>query len=75
MAEYDRHHAMVLHSVNKIEAMRRTDEALNRTITRLVDTVALQLASFSCPSTVAALATADRVARSRVTPRNEIVPV
>jgi len=37
---------MVLHSVNKIEAMRRTDEALNRTITRLVDTVALQLASF-----------------------------
>jgi len=46
MAEYDRHHATVLHSVNKIEAMRRTDEALNRTITRLVDTVALQLASF-----------------------------
>jgi hypothetical protein len=35
----DRHHTTVLHSINKIEAMRRTDEALNRTITRLMDAV------------------------------------
>ena len=34
-----RHHIIVLHSINKIEQMCRTDEALNRTITRLVDTV------------------------------------
>jgi len=31
-----------LHSINKIEAMRRTDEALNRTITRLVGAVPTQ---------------------------------
>ena len=33
----NRHHTTVLHSINKIEEMRRSDEALNRTITRLVD--------------------------------------
>jgi hypothetical protein len=37
-----RHHTTVLHSINKIEAMRRTDEALNRTITRLVNAVVEQ---------------------------------
>ena len=37
-----RHHSTVLHSINKIDAMRRTDEALNRTITRLVDAVVAQ---------------------------------
>ena len=36
-----RHHTTVLHSINKIEAMRRTDEALNRTISRLIDTFRL----------------------------------
>ena len=35
----DRHHSTVLHSIKTIEAMRRSDEALNRTITRLVDAV------------------------------------
>ena len=35
-----RHHTTVLYSINSIEAMRRTDEALNRTITRLADAVA-----------------------------------
>ena len=34
-----RHHTTVLHSINKVEAMRRTDEALNRAITRLVNAV------------------------------------
>jgi hypothetical protein len=33
----DRHHSTVLHSINRIETMRPTDEALNRMITRLVD--------------------------------------
>ena len=33
-----RHHATVRHSINKIEAMLRSDEALNRTITQLIDT-------------------------------------
>jgi len=33
-----RHHTTVLHSINKIEEMRRADEAVSRTITRLVDT-------------------------------------
>jgi len=37
-----RHHSTVLHSINKIEAMRRTDEALNRTISRLVGAVVAQ---------------------------------
>jgi DnaA-like protein len=36
-----KHHTTVLHSINKIEAMRRTDEALNRTISRLIDTFRL----------------------------------
>jgi chromosomal replication initiator protein len=34
-----RHHTTVLHAIKKIEAMRRSDEAWNRTITRLVDAV------------------------------------
>ena len=37
-----RHHTTVPHSINKIEAMRRTDEALNRTITRLMGAVTTQ---------------------------------
>ena len=37
-----RHHTTVLHSIKKIEAMRRSDEALNRTITRLMDAVVAQ---------------------------------
>ena len=41
--EFDgRHHSTVLHSINKIEMMRRSDEALNCTITRLVDAVVAQ---------------------------------
>jgi len=40
-----RHHATVLHSINKIEAMRRSDEAMNRTIVRLEDTLPLILVS------------------------------
>jgi chromosomal replication initiator protein len=31
------HHTTVLHSINKIEEMRRSDKELNRTITRLMD--------------------------------------
>ena len=38
--EFDgRHHTTVLHAVNKIEETRRSDEELNRTVTRLVDAV------------------------------------
>ena len=32
-----KHHTTVLHSINKIEEMRRSDKELNRTITRLMD--------------------------------------
>jgi DnaA-like protein len=32
-----KHHTTVLHSINKIEQMRRSDRELNHTITRLVD--------------------------------------
>ena len=32
-----KHHTSVLHSINKIEEMRRSDKDLNRTITRLMD--------------------------------------
>jgi chromosomal replication initiator protein len=32
-----KHHTTVLHSINKIEEMRRSDKDLNRTITRLLD--------------------------------------
>jgi chromosomal replication initiator protein len=32
-----KHHTTVLHSINKIEEMRRSDKDLNRTITRLMD--------------------------------------
>jgi hypothetical protein len=39
----NRHHTTVLHSINKIEAIRRSDEALNRTtIAQLVDAVVAQ---------------------------------
>jgi hypothetical protein len=41
----------VLHSISKIEAMRRSDEALNRTITQLMDAVA----SSSCRITASPL--------------------
>ena len=34
-----RHHSTALHSINRIEARRRTDEALNRTTARLVNAV------------------------------------
>ena len=37
--EFGRHHTTVLHSISKIEAMQRSDEALARTITRLVNAV------------------------------------
>ena len=37
-----RHHTTVLHSIIKIEAICRTDEALDRTIKRLVDAVVAQ---------------------------------
>jgi chromosomal replication initiator protein len=37
-----RHHTTVLHSIYKIEEMRRSDEALNTTITRLMDAVVRQ---------------------------------
>ena len=32
-----KHHTTVLHSINKIEELRRSDKDLNRTITRLID--------------------------------------
>ena len=32
-----KHHTTVLHSINKIEMLRRTDKDLNRTISRLMD--------------------------------------
>ena len=35
-----RHHTTVLHSVNKIEEMRRSNKALDHTIMRLVDACA-----------------------------------
>jgi Bacterial dnaA protein helix-turn-helix len=35
-----RHHTTVLHSINKIEEMRRSDEGLNRTITQFMGAVA-----------------------------------
>ena len=38
-----RHHTTVLHAVNRIEAMRRCDEALNRTILQLMDALAAQI--------------------------------
>jgi chromosomal replication initiator protein len=37
-----RHHTTVLHSFKRIEVMRRSDEALNRTIAQLVDAVVAQ---------------------------------
>src|SRR6202158_460523 len=33
----DKHHTTVLHSINKIEALRRNDKDLNRTINKLMD--------------------------------------
>jgi chromosomal replication initiator protein len=35
-----RHHTTVLHSINKIEAMRRADKALDSTITQLMEACA-----------------------------------
>ena len=32
-----KHHTTVLHSINKIEELRRSDKDWNRTITRLMD--------------------------------------
>jgi chromosomal replication initiator protein len=32
-----KHHTTVLHSINKIEELRRSDKDLNRVITRLMD--------------------------------------
>jgi chromosomal replication initiator protein len=40
-----KHHTTVLHSINKIEELRRSDKTLNRTITRLMNFIALRLAS------------------------------
>jgi chromosomal replication initiation ATPase DnaA len=37
-----KHHTTVLHSINKIEELRRTDKALDRTITQLIDAVVAQ---------------------------------
>jgi chromosomal replication initiator protein len=34
-----KHHTTVLHSINKIETLRRNDKDLNRTISRLLDTL------------------------------------
>jgi len=34
-----KHHTTVLHSINKIETQRRTDKELNRTISRLMDSL------------------------------------
>ena len=38
----DRHHTTVLHAINKIGEMRRTNEALNSTIARLMSAVVAQ---------------------------------
>jgi chromosomal replication initiator protein len=35
-----KHHTTVLHSINKIETLRHTDKDLNRTLSRLLDTLA-----------------------------------
>ena len=35
-----KHHTTVLHSINKIEALRETDKELNRTLSRLLDSLA-----------------------------------
>jgi chromosomal replication initiator protein len=35
-----KHHTTVLHSINKIETLRRTDKDLNRTLSRLLDSLA-----------------------------------
>jgi chromosomal replication initiator protein len=34
-----KHHTTVLHSINKIDTLRRTDKELNRTITKLLDSI------------------------------------
>jgi chromosomal replication initiator protein len=34
-----KHHTTVLHSINKIENLRRTDKELSRTINRLLDSL------------------------------------
>jgi chromosomal replication initiator protein len=45
-----RHHTTVLHAINNIEAMSRSDEALNSAITRLVDAFAERIRVFPAPS-------------------------
>jgi len=35
----DKHHTTVLHSIHKIESLRRTDKELNKTINRLLDSL------------------------------------
>src|SRR5580765_6082863 len=42
-----RHYTTVLHAISKIEAMRRTDQALNSTIMLFVNTSALHLDGIS----------------------------
>jgi len=44
-----RHHTTVLHSIRKIDAMRRSDGALDYAIRRLIAKIAQQLACISCP--------------------------
>jgi hypothetical protein len=48
-----RHHTTVLHSINRMEEMRRSDGALDCAIRRLMNDIALRLASF-CSFTGAA---------------------
>ena len=43
----DQHHATVLHSINKIEAMRRSDSGLDCSNRRLMDAIAIDLAAIS----------------------------
>jgi chromosomal replication initiator protein len=38
----DRHHTTTLYSINKIDEMRRSDKALDRTITQLMDAIAVK---------------------------------
>jgi chromosomal replication initiator protein len=41
-----KHHTTVLHSIHKIEEMRRSDKDLNRTITRLMDALQWPITAF-----------------------------
>jgi Bacterial dnaA protein helix-turn-helix len=53
-----RHHTTVLHSITKIDRMRRSDEALNRTITRFMDAFVMRPLPVSLESCAASHATA-----------------